>query len=496
MDRLPSRRPPARHRSPRGRAPLRRPRGRAAPRGQSRPAGRRRRRSGGRCSPSPGGRLIMTDPKLTDDAEQSPPTTSTAKPTRAAVAAGIGHFVEYFDYTLYGFFAVVIGAQFFPDADPTASLLAAFAAFALAFVARPVGGLVFGHFGDRLGRRNALAVSVLMMGGASLLIGVLPPYSAIGVWAPILLVIARLLQGFSAGGENAGAVTFLAEYAPQGKRGLYCSWHQVALTAALLAGSGAATLTSAVLPADAFASWGWRVPFLLGAALALVGVYVRLRLGDTPAFRRLERSASTERVPLAAALTTYRRAVLIGLGFFVGPSVAAYVLLIYMPTYASEVAGLDRPLALLSNSIALSLLLVLVPFAGVLSDRIGRKPLLIAFNLALAAGSYPLMVLLAQGGFASVLTAQLAFAIVVAAFFGPAGAAATELFTTSVRVTGFGIGNNVATALFGGTAPLLATWLIATTGNETSPAVLLVAGGAVSLLVVWRMEETAHKPLR
>ncbi|MEU6646721.1 MFS transporter [Saccharomonospora sp. NPDC046836] len=438
------------------------------------------------------------------DAQRSvaPPATNVVSQVdppnrrRAVMAATVGHFVEYYDYTVYGYFAAIIGTHFFPTSDPVASVMAAFAAFALAFAARPIGGLVFGHFGDRIGRRTVLSVSILMMGLGSLIIGALPSYAAIGVWAPILLVFARLMQGFSTGGENAGASAFLVEYAPANRRGLATSWQQFALILALLAGSGVSALLRATMPEAAFNDWGWRLPFLLGALLAAVGLYLRLRLEDTPAFQRLATTSEVARVPIVEAIREHGRAVLTCGLFYISPGIASYILLIYMPTYASTVFGLPASQALLSNTIALALLLALIPVLGALSDRVGRKRLLIIFNAGLVIATYPLILLFANGTFTSVLVAQLVFAALFAFFFGPGTAMAAELFPTRVRYTGFAIGNNVATALFGGTAPFIATWLIAGTGNTTSPALMLIAGGLVSLIVVLRMRETSRLPLQ
>lgn len=426
------------------------------------------------------------------------PEASGPPPTRgrALAAAGIGHFVEYYDYTVYGFVATSIAANFFPSGDPTASVLATFAAFALAFAARPIGGLVFGHFGDRLGRRGVLAVSVLMMGAGALLIGLLPTYAAIGAAAPALLVLARLMQGFSTGGENAGAASFLLEYAPRARRGFFTSLQMSALMAAMIFGSGFCALLRSVLSDESFQSWGWRIPFLLGAVLALVGLYLRLRLEDTPAFQRVESSGAVRRVPLATTLTEHWREVLVCTGFYTSSSVASYILLVYMPTYSSREFGLSATQALYSNTIALALLMVLIPLVGLWSDRIGRRPMLLVFNIGLVVVTYPLIAFMAEGGLWRVLSAQLVFAVISAFFFGAGTAAAGELFPTSVRYTGLALGNNVATAAFGGTAPFIATWLISLTGSSISPAFLLIASGLITLVVVAPMRETSAAPLR
>lgn len=415
---------------------------------------------------------------------------------RALIAAGVGHFVEYYDYTVYGFVAASVATNFFPSSDPTAAMLSTFAAFALAFVARPIGGLVFGHFGDRLGRRGVLAASVLLMGAGSLVIGIAPTYAAVGAAAPAILVLARLIQGFSAGGENSGAASFLLEYAPRSRRGFFTSIQMTALMAAMIFGSGAVALLRTIMSPEAFDSWGWRIPFLLGAAIALVGLYLRLRLEDTPAFRRIETTEVVARIPLAVTLTRHWREVLICAGFYTSSSVASYILLVFMPTYSAAEFGVSKSQALYSNTVALALLMILVPFVGAWSDRIGRKKPLIIFNAGLALAALPLIQFMSQGGLIRVVVAQLVFAVISAFFFGAGTAAAGELFPTRVRYTGLSLGNNAATALFGGTAPFIATWLIASTGSAVSPAFLLIASALVTLTVVVPMRETSHAELR
>lgn len=415
---------------------------------------------------------------------------------RAIAAAGIGHFVEYYDYIVYGYVASSIAAQFFPSSDPTISLMSAFASFALAYVARPIGGIVFGHFGDRLGRKGVLAVSILMMGGGALLIGVLPSYAAIGAAAPALLLLARMMQGFSTGGENAGAASFLVEYAPARRRGFVTSLQMSSLMLALLAGSALVAVLRTIMGDVAFEDWGWRLPFLIGAGLSLIGLYLRMRLEDTPAFQEMKSSETVSRVPLATTLVHHWREVLVCMGFYTSSSVVSYILLVYMPTYSRKEFGLSATEALYSNTIALVLLMLLIPLVGMLSDRIGRKIPLLIFNIALVVVSYPLIAYMAQGGLMHVLPAQLAFSVICAFFFGAGTAAAAELFPTKVRYTGLALGNNLATALFGGTAPLLAIWLIAETGSSISPAYLLIASGIITLLAVVPMKETSHSALK
>lgn len=416
---------------------------------------------------------------------------------RKAVTAGaIGNFVEWYDFSVYGFFAVAIGAQFFPSDDPVASLLATFAVFAIAFFMRPLGAFVFGHYGDRLGRRGALATAVILMGVATMMIGVLPGYGQIGVLAPILLVFARLLQGFSAGGEWGGAASFMVEYAPPGSRGLYGSWQQFSIVAGLLTGSGMGGLLGLILSEGALNAWGWRIPFIFGAVLGAVGLYLRLRLEDTPEFRKIEAKEEVESAPIKESFTTHRGAALTAIGFTMAWTVSYYILLTYMPTYVSSTLGLPLSQALMSNAIGLVVLMVLIPFTGMLSDRIGRKPLLISFAALIAVLTYPLFLLIGTQILALIILGQVLFGVIIALFSGPGPAALVEMFPTNVRYSALGISYNLAVALFGGTAPFIATFLISRTGSNLSPTFYLIAAAVVTLIVVSRIKETFREPLR
>jgi MFS transporter, MHS family, proline/betaine transporter len=419
---------------------------------------------------------------------------ATAK--KAVTAGAIGNFVEWYDYSVYGFFAIVIASQFFPSEDRVASLLATFAVFAVAFFMRPVGAFVFGHYGDTIGRRNTLAAAIIMMGIATLMIGVLPSYAQIGVLAPILLVVARLLQGFSAGGEWSGSAAFMVEYAPENKRGLYGSWQQVSIVAGLLVGSAMGGLLGTVLSEDALNAWGWRIPFILGMVVALVGLYLRLRVEDTPAFRIIEEKEEITEAPVKESFTAHWRESLTAIGFTVAWTVAYYILLTYMPTYVSETLGIPLTQALLSNAIGLVVLMALIPFTAALSDRIGRKPLLIAFSALIALLTYPLFLLASTQVLAFIVLAQILFGVIISLFSGPGPAALVEMFPTNVRYSALGVSYNIAVAAFGGTAPFIATYLISRTGSNFSPGFYLIAAAVVTLIVVSTMKETYREPLR
>jgi len=416
---------------------------------------------------------------------------------RKAVTAGaIGNFVEWYDYSVYGFFAPIIASQFFPSEDRVASLLATFAVFAVAFFMRPVGAFVFGHYGDTVGRRNTLAAAIILMGLATLMIGVLPTYGQIGVLAPILLVVARLLQGFSAGGEWSGSAAFMVEYAPANRRGVYGSWQQFSIVMGLLVGSAMGGLLGAVLSESALNAWGWRVPFILGMVVALVGLYLRLRVEDTPAFRIIEEKDEVTDAPVKESFTAHGGESLTAIGFTVAWTVAYYILLTYMPTFVSETLGLPLSQALLSNAIGLVALGVLIPFTAALSDRIGRKPLLISFSALIALLTYPLFLLASTKVLALIVLTQVIFGVIISLFSGPGPAALVEMFPTNVRYSALGVSYNLAVAAFGGTAPFIATYLISRTGSNLAPGIYLIVAAVITLIVVSRMKETYREPLR
>jgi MHS family proline/betaine transporter-like MFS transporter len=417
---------------------------------------------------------------------------------RAPIVAGtIGNVVEWYDFAVYAYFASTIGGLFFPSGVPGRSLLLSFAVFGVGFFMRPLGGIFFGHYGDTRGRRNALAATIVLMGVSTFLIGILPTYEEIGLLAPVALVVFRLLQGFSAGGEWAGVAAFLVEHAPPGRRGLTGSWQQVSVGAGFLAGSAAATLMTSALTPEQLTGWGWRLPFLLGLGVAGVGLYLRLGIADTPRFVALEEAGQVARAPVAEAFVRHRRGLLTVVGFTLSGTVAYYVFLVYFPTYASTVLGLPLGTASMINTIGLGLFLVLIPLVGGLSDRIGRRPLLLAHGAGCAVLAYPLFLAMDSARtFAVVLTAQCVGIGLQALFSGPAPAAYAEMFPTRVRYTAISIPYNLAVAAFGGSAPFIATYLVARTGHPLSFTFYLIAAGAVSFLVYLSLEETHRAELR
>lgn len=424
-------------------------------------------------------------------------TFSDESMRRKILAAGsVGSVMEWFCFAIYGYLATVIGPLFFPSAEPLAATLATFAVFAVGFLARPVGGVLFGHIADKVGRRKSLSWSLVLMAFATVSIGLLPTYTQIGALAPVLLVIARTAQGLSVGGQLGVSSSLMIEHAPDSHRGYYGSWTAASGTAGLLLASITATLLTAVLPEEALGSWAWRAPFLLGAFAGVIGWYVRRRIDETPSFRTIKRRGEVEIVPVAEVFRNHKKDALTAVGFTLGYTVAYWMFLAYLPSFVSQMAGLPLSLALLSNSLGLLLLVLATPALGALSDRIGRKPLLVSAMVCLMLFTYPAFLLVATGGFLVVLTVQLFLGLLVALFDAPAPTTLVELFPTRVRASAFSMSYNLTVAVFGGTAPYVSTFLVARTGNATAPALYVVVTAAITTLVlVGLITETRNKPL-
>ncbi len=408
----------------------------------------------------------------------------------AVFAASIGNVLEWYDFSVYVFFAPVISRKFFPHTNPLSALMAAFAVFGVGFVVRPLGALFFGKLADRKGRKAALTLTIVLMAIGTMLIGLVPSFAAIGVIAPLALVGARLLQGFSAGGEWGGTTTFLVEWSPEGRRGLYGSFNQVTVVAGMLLGSASAALINTMLSPAASDLWGWRLAFVLGGLLGPVGFYIRKHVGETPVFLRAQ-----EAVPLKTTSTLARIAS--AFGFTVLWTVSYYILLDYMPAFLRTELHVSRRVALWSNSAGLLVLIVTMPLMGALSDRIGRKPLLLSSCIAFAVLSYPLFKWMTSGvPLEAVVGVQILFALLISMFSGPAPAAIAEIFPTRFRSTGVSVGYSLAVAIFGGFAPLIATLLIARTGSPASPSYYLVAAAVVSTVTIALLPETANRRLQ
>lgn len=416
---------------------------------------------------------------------------------RKATAAGaIGNGVEWFDYGLYGYFAATIGVVFFPSEDPTVSLLAAFAAFAVTFFVRPLGGFVFGPMGDRIGRRPTLATVVLLMSGATFLIAFLPGYAQIGIAAPILLVVLRLLQGLSAGGEAGGAATFLAEYAPPRRRAFHCSWLNISAFVGAFAGAGLSLLIAAVFAEEALNSWAWRIPFLVAGPLGLIGLYLRLKIEDSPEFQLLETEGEVSSAPLADMVRGNVVALILCGGIATTWGVGYYMILSFLPNYLSGTAGFSQAGAFLCTSIALLTAIIVLPITAYAADRIGRKPLVIAACAGYIVLAYPAFVLMSQETLLMAIISHVLLGIMLGTYGGAPFMAMVELFTTKVRYSAYSVAYNVALAILGGTAPFISTFLVASTGNGLAPAFYLMFAAAISFLSILFVEDKAGEPLK
>ncbi|QXX78902.1 MFS transporter [Alcaligenes faecalis] len=412
---------------------------------------------------------------------------------RTIVAGSVGNAVEWFDWTIYASFAIFFSSQFFPEGNETTALLASFGIFAVGFFMRPIGGWLLGIFSDRYGRKAALGLTILMMAGGSLIIAVTPTYAAIGLAAPLLLTLARLLQGLSLGGEYASATTFLTEMAPPHRRGFYSSFVFFSAAVGILAASAVGWVLTTWLTRAEMAAWGWRIPFLLGALGGVVGLWIRRSIPETEAFSE-SKKAGVEKQPLRTLLRDYPREVLRIIGFSVLTTFAFYIFVAYVPTYAIRHVQADPKVAFAANTVALIVFMMVQPLFGALSDRIGRKPQLIVFAAGYLFFFYPLMSTLGPS-FGSILLVEL-FGLVLYAMYTSIGPAImSEQFPTSVRAVGIGAPYNLMVALLGGTTPYLLTWL-QSNGLERWFFYYVLAGAVITLVTFIRMPETVGQKLR
>lgn len=401
---------------------------------------------------------------------------------RNTIGGVIGNVLEWYDFAVFGYFAPIIGAHFFPAESQLASLINAFGVFAAGYLMRPLGGLIFGYIGDRMGRKQALQWSVLLMAIPTTMLGLLPTYAQIGVAASVLLVVLRLFQGLSVGGELIGSMSFITEIAPVNRRGLFGSWTLFSATCGVMLGSAVAAAAHWLLEPAALASWGWRLPFMAGLLVGGIGLWMRKGMAETPEFQQLKESGRVDKNPLLEAIQSTPTQII-----RVGAMVALmgggfYMLFVWWPTYLTKIVTPPVPHALVVNTIAMAVLMTLIPVAGWLSDRVGRKTVIVTSLMGFVLAGWPLFVLTDHGTFLAALCAQLAFALLLAGLQGPMPAAMVEMFPARTRLSGIGVGYNVSLAVFGGTAPLVSTWLVARTGDIVAPAYYLIFLAAVSLM--------------
>jgi metabolite-proton symporter len=425
---------------------------------------------------------------------------------RIVGASVIGTTVEWYDFFLYGSAAaLVFPGLFFPEQDEFAGTLFSFGTYAVGFFARPVGALVFGHFGDRIGRKKLLVISLLMMGAATFAIGLLPTYGTVGVLAPVLLVALRLIQGFALGGEWGGAVLLVSEHGKPEHRGFWASWPQSGAPAGNLLATGVLALLAVFQSDEAFEAWGWRIPFLLSAVLIIVGLWVRLTVSESPVFLEAQRAAEAkaaetgvaEKAPIITVLTRYKREVLTAMGARIAENVSFYLLTAFTLSYMTKVLGLDSSFALNAVLIASAVHLVTIPLWGALSDRVGRKPVYLLGAAGIGAWAFVLFGLLDSENFGLAVLAITVGLLFHGAMYGPQAAFFAELFGTKARYTGVSVGAQLASLVAGAPAPLIALALLGsfTDPNPTAVALYLVACSVVTIIAVLSYGETRTRDL-
>jgi MFS transporter, MHS family, proline/betaine transporter len=422
------------------------------------------------------------------------PTLSKPAPKPIQVAAAvIGNALEWYDFIVFGSLTVIISKLFFPADSQYASLLLTTATFGVGFFMRPVGGIMLGIYADRYGRKSALLLIILLMTVAIALIGMAPTYPAIGFGAPLIIVVARLLQGFATGGEFASATSFLIEAAPPHRRGFYGSWQMVGQGLAVLIGALLGTLLTRTLQPEALDSWGWRVPFFVGLFIGPVGLFIRRHLEETEAFRNACTTA-TAAPGLTATVAAHVKETFVCMGLVTFGTISFYVVLLYMPTFARTQLRLQLDDAFLAQSISLACMIVLIPLFGSLADRIGRRPIMIGALLLYLFIAYPLFTwLYGNPSFASLVTVQIALCSLLGAFYGPISTAVAEQFATRGRSTGLGTAYNLAVMIFGGFAQFFVTWLIEATGSPIAPSFYLIFGATVGLAAAFFMVDRARE---
>jgi MFS transporter, MHS family, proline/betaine transporter len=399
-----------------------------------------------------------------------------ARPWRAVTAASIGNALEWFDFIIYGFFAVTIAKVFFPAGNDTASLLLTFASFGVTFVMRPFGAIVIGNFGDRHGRKRALTLTISMMMAGTAITAFAPTYSSIGIFAPILIIAARMIQGFSAGGEFGSATVFLAEQNPK-LRGFYASWQFAGQGLSTVLATGFGAVLNSTLTAEQLEMWGWRVPFLFGLLIGPIGYYIRRHVDETPEFQ----SAQTAAAPLRDTLAHVKTRLLVALGMIVLVTVAAYTA-VFMPTYAIRELGLPPSAGFLAGLLAGAIQIVLIPLVGALSDKLGRLPIATAAIVAILISVHPMFAWLAAvPTLETLLSVQAIIGVFVAAYAGAIPALMSELFPTRMRTTAMSVSYSFGVAIFGGFAPFINAWLIEVTGSKLAPSYYLMLAAVISL---------------
>ncbi|MCY0859804.1 MAG: MFS transporter [Sulfolobaceae archaeon] len=409
---------------------------------------------------------------------------------KVSIAAAMGIGFEFYDFLIFGFVASILAKLFFPSHNALASLLETFAAFATGFAGRPLGAIVFGHLGDKIGRKYTLIITMSLMGLSSLFTGLLPTYFAIGVIAPILLITLRFLQGVSLGGEFGGGITLTAEFANPNERAFYVGIAQSAQGIGPLLATGLVFALSSLMPPNEFANIGWRILFVIGAVIAIIGIYIRMKISESPVFKNVKSKGEISKMPIAEAFRHYWKSILLGLGFIVGGTTLTYATGVFASSYLETVIGVPAKLVSLALMIGYVVLSVFIVVFGKVADKVGRKPLMIATAVGLIAFVYPYFALISTGSFPLIVVGQVIVQFIASIFAAAYATALTEIFPTKVRYTGLSFDYHVGVAVFGGTTPFIATYLIYATHYKLAPVYWGLAGMLVTLIAFIMYKET------
>ncbi|GAA2770801.1 MFS transporter [Streptomyces showdoensis] len=436
---------------------------------------------------------------------QHTPPTPPGSLKRIVAASLIGTTIEWYDFFLYGSAAaLVFNKLFFPESDPLVGTLLSFLTYAVGFAARPLGALVFGHYGDRLGRKKLLVLSLLLMGGATFAIGLLPTHATVGSAAPLLLTALRLVQGFALGGEWGGAVLLVSEHGDARRRGFWASWPQTGAPAGQLLATGVLSALTALLSDSAFLSWGWRIPFLLSGVLVIVGLWIRLSVDESPVFkaalaaaeqRKADAAGQAEKMPLVAVLRYHWRDVLVAMGARMAENISYYVITAFILVYATTQVGLSKQTALNAVLIGSAVHFAVIPLWGALSDRIGRRPVYLVGAVGVGLWMFPFFALIDQGSFGSLLLAVTVGLVLHGAMYAPQAAFFSEMFATRMRYSGASIGAQFSSVAAGAPAPLIATALLADYDSSTPIALYVIAAALLTVVAVGCARETRHRDL-
>ncbi|AQH02384.1 MFS transporter [Burkholderia sp. KK1] len=412
---------------------------------------------------------------------------------RVSFASAIGATLEWYDFFIFGSAAaLVFNKLFFPAIDPVAGTIASLASFAIGFIARPVGGIVFGHYGDKIGRKAMLVLSLLMMGGVTFLIGLLPTYESIGLGAPVLLTVLRFLQGFAVGGEWGGATLMVIEHSPAKRRGFYGAWPQMGISAALILSTGVMAVTTAITTPEQFAAWGWRVPFLLSGVLVVVGFVIRRRVSESPSFQKLQRTHAAEKMPIATVIATQKKRTLQVVAAQAAENTSFFVISVYALVYLTQNLHIEKPLAIRALMIGSFFTLLSQPFFGALSDRIGRKKVYMGGMIFLGAFIFPFFKLLDTGSYPVIVTAiTLAMVFGLGSTLSAQPALISEQYPAAIRYSGVSVAYQLATVIWSGPTPILAALFVMWAGGYWLLAAYIVLAAVISVLGIMPLREAA-----